>query len=334
MNKLPKISVIVPVYNVEKYLHRCIDSILAQTFIDFELLLIDDGSTDGSGKICDDFAKKDSRIRIFHKENGGVSSARNLGIDNAKGEWVSFVDSDDWLENKCYSSLFGDTHIADLTYFGCSCYFVNGEVTKYFPADFYSNNKEQIEEQLALLKDNSQKFEYLGYTWNKLFKKAIIDKYKLRFVKKLSFREDELFTLSYARYISSIRIKANTLYNYRIISTGLTHSIKTNREYYSLTENMLEILPYYTNKKLLELENNDILRYFFCIIVREKILSKAYLSSIRNYVHLGRECKQTSKITSLKISVSFYFRCIFCQYIMAFIMTLMYKFLIKNNDKI
>ena len=101
---MPKISVIVPVYNTEKYLHRCVDSILAQTFTDFELLLIDDGSTDSSGAICDEYAQKDSRVRVFHKENGGASSARNLGLDNATGEWITFCDSDDfvysyWLSN-------------------------------------------------------------------------------------------------------------------------------------------------------------------------------------------------------------------------------------------
>ena len=102
---MPKISVIVPVYNTEKYLHRCIDSILAQTFTDFELLLIDDGSKDNSGAICDEYAAKDSRVRVFHKENGGVSSARNLGLDNVRGEWVTFVDSDDWVEKE-YIELF------------------------------------------------------------------------------------------------------------------------------------------------------------------------------------------------------------------------------------
>ena len=94
---MPKISVIVPVYNTEKYLHRYIDSILAQTFTDFELLLINDGSKDNSGAICDEYAAKDSRVRVFHKENGGASSARNMGLDNAKGKWVTFVDSDDYI---------------------------------------------------------------------------------------------------------------------------------------------------------------------------------------------------------------------------------------------
>ena len=95
---IPMVSVIVPVYNSSQYLHRCIDSILYQSFNDFEVLLIDDGSIDNSGEICDEYAVKDSRVRVFHKENGGVSSARNVGLGNAVGEWVTFVDSDDWID--------------------------------------------------------------------------------------------------------------------------------------------------------------------------------------------------------------------------------------------
>lgn len=96
---MPKVSVIVPLYKAEKYIHRCVDSILAQTFTDWELLLIDDGSPDRSGEICDEYARKDNRIRVFHKKNGGVSSARNLGLDNMRGEYVTFVDADDWIDS-------------------------------------------------------------------------------------------------------------------------------------------------------------------------------------------------------------------------------------------
>lgn len=102
----PKISIIVPVYKVESYLHKCIDSILAQTFEDFELILIDDGSPDQCGVICDEYANKDRRIRVIHKENGGLSSARNAGIDIAKGDYIGFVDSDDWIEPDMYKLLY------------------------------------------------------------------------------------------------------------------------------------------------------------------------------------------------------------------------------------
>lgn len=103
---MPKISVIVPVYNVEKYLRQCIDSVLLQSYVDFELLLINDGSKDSSGKICDEYAARDSRVRVLHKENGGVSSARNLGLDNAQGEWIMFLDADDfWADNNILKKL-------------------------------------------------------------------------------------------------------------------------------------------------------------------------------------------------------------------------------------
>lgn len=102
----PKISVIVPVYNAEKYLHRCVDSILAQTFTDFEVLLINDGSKDKSGTICDDYAKLDSRVRVFHKENGGVSSARNIGVENMVGDYSIHVDSDDEILPTMYEKLY------------------------------------------------------------------------------------------------------------------------------------------------------------------------------------------------------------------------------------
>lgn len=92
----PKISVIVPIYNVERYLRLCLDSILTQTFTDFELLLINDGSSDGCPVICNEYAEKDARIRVFHKSNGGVASARNEGLDYAKGDWIMYIDGDDW----------------------------------------------------------------------------------------------------------------------------------------------------------------------------------------------------------------------------------------------
>lgn len=102
------ISIIVPVYNVEPYLRKCLDSILDQTYRDLEILIIDDGSTDGSGAICDEYAGKDDRIKVFHTENKGLSAARNLGLDNATADWIGFVDSDDWIVNQiCMRCCFG-----------------------------------------------------------------------------------------------------------------------------------------------------------------------------------------------------------------------------------
>lgn len=103
---MPEISIIVPVYNVENYLKKCVDSILSQTYRDIEVILVDDGSTDKSGEICDDYAKKDSRVKVLHKKNGGLSSARNAGIDIAQGNYLGFVDSDDYIEKDMYEILY------------------------------------------------------------------------------------------------------------------------------------------------------------------------------------------------------------------------------------
>ena len=103
---MSKISVIVPVYNVEKFIKRCLDSIINQTMRDLEIILVNDGSTDNSGKICDEYAQLDNRITVIHKENGGLSSARNTGLDVATGEWIAFVDSDDYIEKNMYEVLY------------------------------------------------------------------------------------------------------------------------------------------------------------------------------------------------------------------------------------
>lgn len=132
MRKEPIISVIVPVYKAEKYLHKCVDSLLEQTFTDFEILLVDDGSPDKSGEICDEYAEKDSRIRVFHKENGGVSSARNLALDNAKGEFVMFLDSDDWLDNVCLDVCINtiNDNVLDVLQFGFMYVYDTYQVSK------------------------------------------------------------------------------------------------------------------------------------------------------------------------------------------------------------
>src|SRR5665647_2657921 len=102
----PLISIIVPIYKVENYIRNCVDSILNQTYKNLEVILVDDGSTDNCGNICDEYSLKDNRIKTIHKKNGGLSSARNAGLDVAKGEYIGFIDSDDWIEKDMYESLY------------------------------------------------------------------------------------------------------------------------------------------------------------------------------------------------------------------------------------
>ncbi|UOK56378.1 glycosyltransferase [Bacillus sp. OVS6] len=103
---MPAISIVVPIYNVEKYLHKCIDSILSQNFTDLEIVLVNDGSTDSCGRICDEYSIKDNRVKVIHKKNGGLSDARNTGIEISTGDFIGFVDSDDWVEPNMYETLY------------------------------------------------------------------------------------------------------------------------------------------------------------------------------------------------------------------------------------
>ena len=177
----PKISVIVLVYKAEKYLHRCVDSILSQTFTDFELILVNDGSPDNCGAICDEYAQKDNRVRVFHKENGGVSSARNLGLDNAKGEWITFVDSDDWLKPGCLEQL---TNKLDADMIKCGI-----EASDKSSIWTVENNKYSVKQFL----EKNEKDFIARTSCVTLFKTKLINKFNIRFDKHIRYGEDMIF---------------------------------------------------------------------------------------------------------------------------------------------
>jgi len=199
-----KISVIVPVYNTAQFLPHCIESILSQSFTDFELLLIDDGSTDSSGKICDAYAEKDNRIRVFHKENGGVSSARNLGLDNARGEWVAFVDSDDWVEDDYFQIPFEEN--VDL--YVQNWIFANGDKMEYYQRQFIG-----YEDYCAFLKENIHTDTFRTVCCFFLKEKIIQDN-RIRFDVHHRLGEDTLFVMDYYKFAKSIQIMDNSFYKY------------------------------------------------------------------------------------------------------------------------
>ena len=171
---MPKISVIVPVYNVEKYLNRCIDSILNQTFKDFELILVNDGSTDNSGKICDDYAIRDKRIRVIHKENGGLSSARNIGIKNSKGNYLGFVDSDDYIHPNMYEILYNSckAYNAEISICSFKKVYENDIVDYVIDSNTYIEEYDNLEALHKLFDENGVQFVI---ACNKLYKKEIFD---------------------------------------------------------------------------------------------------------------------------------------------------------------
>ena len=203
----PKISVIVPVYKTEKYLPECIESILAQTFPDFELILVDDGSPDNSGKICDDYATRDSRIRVFHKENGGVSSARNLGLDNARGEWIAFVDSDDTVGEKYLEHLWGGN--ADSAGPDARTLVVSGLV-------YLDETGSEVESlrfhagtgPVCETFRNRELYRH-GYPFAKLFRNRTLRDAHVRFDPEVSLAEDMLFMEDYLRVADSVTFRAD-----------------------------------------------------------------------------------------------------------------------------
>ncbi|MCI5123084.1 MAG: glycosyltransferase family 2 protein [Candidatus Electrothrix sp. AR5] len=207
----PEISVIVPVYNVEKYLPKCINSILGQSFFDFELILIDDGSRDNSGAICDEYAKKDKRIKVLHTENRGVSSARNCGIENACGRYITFVDSDDYVDADYLSNFSVSTVKADLYIQGCRVVNTIANTVsfrKFDKTDYYKDIKYPY---LAAEKNSVIKSPYV-----KLFNRAILLNCKVRFDTTLTNGEDLIFVLNYMLYVRTVFISNLAAYNYII----------------------------------------------------------------------------------------------------------------------
>ena len=191
---MDKISIIVPVYNVAPTIRKCLDSIINQTFDNLEILLIDDGSTDGCGKICDEYSQNDSRVRVFHKENGGLSSALNVGLRNFTGDHIGFIDSDDWLEPDMYEALYSLVKQYNIS-IGVVNYFIDtdsGSVARV--------NKEKVpegvlsqKEMLTIPLKRDYYYGFSGYVWNKLWSAEIFRNNDFSFDENIGFGMDMLF---------------------------------------------------------------------------------------------------------------------------------------------
>ena len=231
---IPKISVIVPVYNVEKYLSDCIDSILAQTFTDFELILVDDGSTDNSGYICDKYKNKDQRISVIHQKNQGVSVARNIGINCSTGEYLMFVDSDDTIDKECISTLYQNliTEDADIS---LSAYKridnKNADSVYNVNPDENLNNIHTYTNRQAIEYFGMNDITYLYFIWAKLIKRSIVEKNK--FPTDRAFAEDSAVLYKWYFDANIIVETTNILYFYNINENSIT---KKPYGYYRLGE--------------------------------------------------------------------------------------------------
>ena len=259
MNEL--ISIVVPVYNVEKYLKKCIDSIINQTYENLEIILVDDGSTDNSKKICDEYILKDNRIKVIHKENGGLSDARNVGVDKAKGEYIVFIDSDDWIDEKMIEILYyiikkNNSDISICDYFLA---YNEEEQNQKEEIQFYQFNN--IEALKKLYDENLNII--MTITCCKLFKKILFSDIKFP---KGKIHEDEFTTYKLLYKSKKISYTNEKMYYYRQREDSITHrkfSIK-NLDAVDAFEERISFFKNIVKNKFLYYKSVESL-YFFCM---------------------------------------------------------------------
>lgn len=312
-----KVSFIVPIYNKEKCLENCVDSLLAQNYSSFEIILVNDGSTDRSEEICNHYAENNDKVKIIHQANAGVSCARNAGIEKAEGEYIIFVDSDDWMEPDAVSTLMGQTRIADLTFFGSIFHYPDRIALSYIPEDSYYKSFSELQKGLVDLLKNPKHPDYVGYTWNKMFKNDIIRQYKLRFIEKLSIREDEAFTFAYATHCNTLATLSNLLYHYQYSPNGLTWGDKKNAEEYTkLADAYMQTVKAFTKPELKKHLVSHAAEYYMLAIrksqdqnLRENVISKYW--NLKNKYKFKIKLKPIYRLlTNTKSSrwMKFYFK--------------------------
>lgn len=217
------ISIIIPVHNVEDYLFNCLKSISSQTFEDFEVFLVDDGSTDRSGNICDEYCRIDCRFKVYHKQNGGVSSARNYALDKISGEWVYFCDADDVLYDDTLKILL--ENIDDNIVCSMGGYVkVNNKIEILERNEIIEKTRLSIEE--TLVDFYSSKYSmFNGFLWNRLFRNDIIKKNNLKFREDIYIKEDGLFIVQYLCHCKGeILYNSQPIYKYVIHSSSVMHT--------------------------------------------------------------------------------------------------------------
>ena len=244
-----KISVIIPVYNVEKYLKKCVDSVLAQDFSDYEILLIDDGSTDSSGKICDEYAEKNPIIKVIHQENKGLGGARNTGISSAQGEYLLFVDSDDAIKNNALLMLSKTAHEteADVVFFGADFIDENGVIISVL---------KPTEKDLVVVNFEERFLAYFRntYTWNKFYRRSLFTENHIFFPERIWY--EDLCTVSkIALFAKKTVCICDSVYEYLQRTDSIMHVKNTDRNI-DMISSVQSVLEFYRKNNIFE-ENRD-----------------------------------------------------------------------------
>ena len=256
------ISVIIPVYNVEKYLSECLDSVVNQTYKNLQIILVDDGSTDFSGKICDVYAEKDNRITVVHQKNAGAGAAKNTGLELIDGDYFSIIDSDDYIELDMYEKMVNslEKYNADIV----QCLFRNVFVNDSFDRKYkIKGNYPKVLTSKSFLKEYLYDWKYAIF-WNKLFKKSLLQNIKFPVGRKI---DDEFFTYKLVCNAKKVVNIDNILYNYRMRKTSVMNENDTDRLIYDRIDCFIERYNYVSDiypslKKNYNLKLYDDLIYF------------------------------------------------------------------------
>ena len=307
------VSIIVPVYNVEQYLEKCVNSIINQSYKNLEIILVDDGATDNSGKICDELAKLDNRIKVYHKKNGGLSDARNYGVERATGEYIGFVDSDDYIDPKMYEKLYEAIKKENVDVVECSFKIIYPGRVDFFSTEKYYEilgKQEYLEEYLKMRR-------IFGSVWTKLIKSTI--------AKKIVFPKDKLYEDTYYAYdlinlANSFVLIDNPLYNYLMRENSITNS-KFNPRIFDLVE-IVEKFHKMTYKNYPSLKEEADCRKMYAyfsvlnsILLDENYKNNEYYSQIisyfkENYVELLKNKYITRNrklsVVLIKININLY----------------------------
>ena len=260
------ISVIVPVYNVEKYLSKCLDSIINQTYQNLEIICVDDGSTDSSPMILEEYAKKDSRIKIITRQNGGLSAARNTGVKNATGEFVSFVDSDDWIDLETYEKAI--RHFSEGV--DSVCWYAALVCEEGVECDFDGEkNWHRVKFSGKTTLDGDSFFKHTFTVWNKLWRRSIIEKYKIDFPEGI-IHEDFSFYTKYMALAPKTYFLNEYLYFYRKRKNSIMHSVsgKTPNHLFDTLKNFELVYDFFEKNGLL-VKNEVVLTKMFRLALND-----------------------------------------------------------------
>jgi len=304
------ISIIVPVFNKEECLERCIDSLLSQSYENFELIVIDDGSSDCSPQICDRFAQLDSRVRVFHKKNGGVSSARNLGIRNSNGSWICFVDADDFVD-KSYLNNFMEKKKNDTDLI----------LQGFWYHDLWHNRITEVKFQDMMMLGNynlvqwleSAKIVHNGFIWHRIFRRDIIIREEAFFPEGISIAEDGWFFFKYLKNAHHFEVSSKLGYHYHAGSAGGLTSVAKKRPLYVeewLVKNFTELLCDFTIEESQKEKHFNFVKTYMWRFLCDGLIARTYIGKEekeRNSALIKEFVRQYEMVSAKHVVPSVYF---------------------------